>query len=81
MSTSEPVYVTSGLVRLTKPQLIGTLDNMQGDWDCGLERVGRDCYAPSEESKSRKELSHDNTEGSTYRMPIPMASLSASARV
>src|SRR6476659_10081124 len=25
MSTTEPLYVTSGLVRLTKPQLIGTL--------------------------------------------------------
>ena len=28
MSTSEPVYVTSGLVRLTKPQLIGTMTGL-----------------------------------------------------
>jgi EmrB/QacA subfamily drug resistance transporter len=28
MSTPEPVYVTSGLVRLTKPQLIGTLTGL-----------------------------------------------------
>src|SRR4029077_11461668 len=28
MSTSEPVYVTSGLVRLTKPQLVGTLTGL-----------------------------------------------------
>src|SRR5437016_8699523 len=28
MSTAEPVYVTSGLVRLTKPQLVGTLTGL-----------------------------------------------------
>src|ERR1700730_19314461 len=28
MSTSEPAYVTSGLVRLTKPQLIGTMTGL-----------------------------------------------------
>ena len=28
MSTSDPVYVTSGLVRLTRPQLIGTLTGL-----------------------------------------------------
>jgi len=28
MSTSEPVYVTSGLVRLTKPQLVGTMTGL-----------------------------------------------------
>lgn len=29
MSTSGPVYVTSGLVRLTKPQLIGTMTGLR----------------------------------------------------
>jgi EmrB/QacA subfamily drug resistance transporter len=28
MSTSEPVYVTSGLIRLTRPQLIGTMTGL-----------------------------------------------------
>src|SRR3982750_374325 len=28
MSTPQPVYVTSGLVRLTKPQLVGTLTGL-----------------------------------------------------
>src|SRR6202035_1930888 len=27
-ATAEPVYVTSGLVRLTKPQLVGTLTGL-----------------------------------------------------
>src|SRR3954462_5506387 len=28
MSSSEPVYVTSGLIRLTKPQLVGTMTGL-----------------------------------------------------
>ena len=33
---------------------------MQGPWDCGLERVGRDCKLLVRMSQSRKELRHDS---------------------
>jgi hypothetical protein len=49
--------VNSKTDRITRGK---SLDDMQGRWDCGLEKVGRDCKLRLRMSKSRKEPGHDS---------------------